>query len=348
MQTLDPVTGPVIAALRDGRPVLLSDDSGAEARLYLVVAAKPLPEDQPETIGHGPIRLALPEGAEIPAGVAAHPSCAHPLLRAAPGGVLQRRSLAEASIDLMRLASLAPMAFVRELVDAPPRDLPRICLSDLVAHRLHHEPLVVDVAQAELPSAHADRPFRLHAFQSRIDGTEHLAAVAPGVADGPPLVRLHSECLTGDALGSLRCDCGEQLQESMRRLAGSPGGILVYLRGQEGRGIGLANKIRAYALQDGGLDTVEANRALGLPDDARDYAQAAQILRALGHDRVRLLTNNPAKAEGLQSHGITVVSVEPLALPSNPHNAHYLATKARKMRHALPDLSVPLPHQPLT
>ncbi len=202
------------------------------------------------------------------------------------------------------------------------------------------KPLVDFVAVADLPTQYALAPFRAHAFRSRLDGSEHLALVSPGVAVGAPLVRMHSECLTGDALGSLRCDCGPQLQESLRRLAASAGGILVYLRGQEGRGIGLANKMRAYALQDGGLDTVEANHALGLPEDARDYAEAAQILQALGASAVRLLTNNPDKVAALQRHGIEISAVEPLVIPSNPFNASYLDTKARKFGHALP-LSTP-------
>lgn len=192
------------------------------------------------------------------------------------------------------------------------------------------------VAVADLPTAYAPVPFRAHSFRSRIDGTEHLALVSPGKALGAPLVRMHSECLTGDALGSLRCDCGPQLQESLRRLAASPGGMLVYLRGQEGRGIGLANKMRAYALQDRGMDTVEANRALGLPEDARDYAEAAEILRALGAPRVRLLTNNPEKVTALRRHGVEVTAVEPLVIAANPFNAGYLDTKARKFGHSLP------------
>ncbi len=192
-------------------------------------------------------------------------------------------------------------------------------------------PLVALVDVADLPTAHG--PFRAHAFRAR-SGVEHLALVAPGQSD-LPLVRMHSECLTGDALGSLRCDCGPQLQESLRRLATSPGGVLLYLRGQEGRGIGLANKMRAYALQDRGLDTVEANQALGLPEDGRDYAEAAAMLGALGARRIRLLTNNPDKVAALQGHGVEVAGVEPLVMPANPFNAGYLATKARKFGHRL-------------
>ena len=192
------------------------------------------------------------------------------------------------------------------------------------------------VAVADLPTVYSTQPFRAHAFRSRLDGTEHLALVTPGRATGPTLVRMHSECLTGDAFGSLRCDCGPQLQESLRLLAASPGGIMVYLRGQEGRGIGLANKMRAYALQDRGMDTVEANRALGLPEDARDYGEAAEILRALGAVQVCLLTNNPDKVTALRRHGIDVSAVQPLVIAANPFNAHYLDTKARKFGHALP------------
>lgn len=196
--------------------------------------------------------------------------------------------------------------------------------------------LVEFIAVADLPTAFSDHPFRAYSFRSRIDGIEHVALVSPGVAVDAPLVRMHSECLTGDAFGSLRCDCGPQLQESLRRLAASPGGILLYLRGQEGRGIGLANKIRAYALQDTGMDTAEANHALGLPIDARDYAEAAQILRALGATTVQLLTNNPEKVSALQRHGIDICAIVPLIIAANPFNAVYLDTKARKFGHSLP------------
>lgn len=189
---------------------------------------------------------------------------------------------------------------------------------------------VTPVSVADLPTVHGT--FRAHAFRGA--EAEHLALVSPGTSP-EPLVRMHSECLTGDGFGSLRCDCGPQLQESLSRLAQSPGGILLYLRGQEGRGIGLANKMRAYALQDGGMDTHEANLALGLPADARRYDEAAAILLALGAGRIRLLTNNPAKVAALTAHGIEVVRTLPLVLPSNPFNAGYLATKARKFGHRL-------------
>lgn len=192
------------------------------------------------------------------------------------------------------------------------------------------KPPVHLVDTANLPTEHGT--FLAHAFLGQ-SGVEHLALVSPGPAPRVPLVRMHSECLTGDGLGSLRCDCGPQLRESLRRLSQSPGGILLYLRGQEGRGIGLANKMRAYALQDRGLDTVEANRALGLPDDARSYAEAAAMLQALGAHRIRLLTNNPDKVAALVRHGIAVEGAEPLVIPANIHNAGYLSTKARKFGH---------------
>lgn len=188
------------------------------------------------------------------------------------------------------------------------------------------------VAVVDMPTVYSAVPFRAHSFISR-DGIEHMALVSP-LTGALPLVRVHSECLTGDAFGSMRCDCGPQLQASLRRFA-EGGGILIYLRGHEGRGIGLANKMRAYALQDQGLDTVEANLALGLPEDGRDYAPAAQILRHLGHGQVRLLTNNPEKVLGLQRYGIEVVGTETLITPPNPFNAAYLQTKARKFGHLL-------------
>ena len=189
------------------------------------------------------------------------------------------------------------------------------------------------VAVVDLPTRFSAAPFRAHSFVAA-DGIEHMALVSP-LTGACPLVRLHSECLTGDAFGSLRCDCGPQLQASLQRF-GESGGILIYLRGHEGRGIGLANKICAYHLQDQGLDTVEANRALGLPDDSRNYAKAAQILRAMGHTEVRLLSNNPAKAAGLEHYGVRVVATEPLIIPSNPFNARYLETKAVRFGHSLP------------
>ena len=168
------------------------------------------------------------------------------------------------------------------------------------------------------------------------DGTEQVALVLGDVTGAPALVRLHSECLTGDLFGSRRCDCGQQLQETFRRIAAEGRGAVIYLRGQEGRGIGLLDKLRAYRLQDDGFDTVDANLELGLPVDARDFAVGAAILVDLGAVRVRLLTNNPAKPQGLEQHGITVVALEPLVVGANEHNTRYLATKRDRLGHALP------------
>lgn len=268
-------------------------------------------------------------------------------LRAVEGGVLVRDGHTEGAVDLMRLAGLRPSAVICEIMRddgemarrpdlerfAERHGLPILTIRELIAHRARHEVLVEEVASAALPSSFGDDAMRVHAFRSLLDGSEHLAMVKrpfPKV----PLVRVHSECLTGDALGSLRCDCGQQLQESLR-LISERGGILVYLRGQEGRGIGLANKIRAYALQDEGHDTLEANVALGFSADARDYAIAAQILRALGVTQVELLTNNPGKAEGLERYGVGVKKQRPLVVPPNPFNLRYLATKREKFGHTL-------------
>jgi 3,4-dihydroxy 2-butanone 4-phosphate synthase/GTP cyclohydrolase II len=210
--------------------------------------------------------------------------------------------------------------------------------------RLGRETIVEEAAVAHLPSIHAAGPFDVHAYRGLLDGCEHLAMVhAPQGAgesapftDVLPLVRVHSECLTGDALGSLRCDCGDQLRRSLALIAADPvGGAVIYLRGHEGRGIGLVNKIRAYALQDRGLDTVEANEELGFPADLRDYAVAVQILGLLGAKRVRLLSNNPRKGVALERYGIAVAERLPLRIGPNPHNARYLETKRRKLGHDL-------------
>ncbi|MBA3042884.1 MAG: GTP cyclohydrolase II [Gammaproteobacteria bacterium] len=256
-------------------------------------------------------------------------------------GVLDREEMPDALLDIARMAGDAPRVLACEIepdtdLDATPaKGAPVVTIDALVLHRRRHESLLDLVAVADLPTPYAPRPFRVHSFTSRFDGMEHLALVTPGNGHEAPLVRMHSECLTGDAFGSLRCDCGPQLDESLTRIAASPGGILLYLRGQEGRGIGLGNKMRAYALQDKGLDTVEANRALGLPDDARDYSHAAEMLRSLGHDRIRLLTNNPDKASGLERLGIIINAIEPLVIPPNAFNKRYLDTKVKKFGHRL-------------
>ena len=270
-------------------------------------------------------------------------------LRANANGVLGRNGHTEGAVDLMKLAGLQTSAVICEVMGedghmakrpeleifAKTHGLPILTIEEIVNHRLRAETLVEEAANAEMPSALTEAPMRVHAFRSLMDGVEHLAIVKPCAMGKTPLVRIHSECLTGDALGSLRCDCGEQLQESLKLISQSEGGALIYLRGQEGRGIGLANKIRAYALQDQGMDTVEANAALGFPADMRNYAVAAQILRSLGMERVDLLSNNPQKVSGLTDYGIEVAAQRPLIMAPNRFNLRYLATKSEKFGHIL-------------
>jgi 3,4-dihydroxy 2-butanone 4-phosphate synthase / GTP cyclohydrolase II len=269
-------------------------------------------------------------------------------LRAVPGGVLARRGHTEGSVDLMRIAGLRPAAVICEVMKddgemarrddlrafSERHDIPILTIADVAAERMAHEILIDEVAASRLPSAYAPEPFEVRAFRSRVDGREHLALIKGPLADGA-LVRVHSECLTGDALGSLRCDCGAQLQLALQRIGASDGGVLIYLLGHEGRGVGLANKIRAYALQDQGMDTVEANTALGFADDLRDYGVAVQILKSLGLTRIRLLSNNPRKAAGLRAYGVEVSEEVALVPPGNPHNARYLAAKRDKLGHRL-------------
>jgi GTP cyclohydrolase II len=234
---------------------------------------------------------------------------------------------AEAALDLARSAGLLPALWVITAQDAA------ISVSAEEIAREDRRPEVELVARAKLPLE--DMPeTQIVAFRASDDGQEHIALLIGAPGGKPPLVRLHSECLTGDVFGSLKCDCGPQLKEALRIIGAAGGGVLLYLR-QEGRGIGLANKIRAYSLQDRGLDTVDANRRLGFADDERDYVHAAAMLRALGVDRVKLLTNNPAKVAGLEAAGIAVDERVPHQMPANPHNAHYLATKRKKSGHLL-------------
>jgi len=230
---------------------------------------------------------------------------------------------AKAALQLARVGGLLPALW---LID--PTDIAARVSREDVERR---SPSVELVSRARLPLD--DLPdTQIVAFRASDDGQDHVALVIGAFAGQPPLVRVHSECLTGDVFGSLKCDCGPQLREALRIIGKAGGGILLYLR-QEGRGIGLANKLRAYALQDRGLDTVDANRRLGFADDERDYAHAAAMLRALGADEVRLLTNNPAKVAGLESAGIKVAERVPHHMPVNPHNADYLATKRKKSGH---------------
>jgi len=268
-------------------------------------------------------------------------------IRAREGGVLVRAGHTEAIVDLARLAGLYPAGVICEVMneDGTMARLPQleamaaqwgikiISLADLITYRGHYEKLVQRVAEAKLPTKYGE--FVTIAYKSVIDPDEHVALVKGDISGAEPvLVRVHSECLTGDVFGSLRCDCGDQIALAMQSIATAGRGVFLYMR-QEGRGIGLHNKIRAYALQDQGVDTVEANRLLGFPPDLRDYGIGAQILVDLGLQHIRLLTNNPKKVIGLEGHGLRVVETVPLIAPSNPYNLHYLETKSKKLGHLL-------------
>ena len=268
-------------------------------------------------------------------------------LRARPDGVLERRGHTEASVDLARLAGCTPAGVICEIMNpdgtmarladllgvAERHGLHLITIADLVAYRRRHEVLVERAGEALLPTAHGD--FRALGYRTA-GGDEHVALVHGDLGDGSDvLVRVHSECLTGDALGSTRCDCGAQLDRAMAEIVAHGSGVVVYLRGHEGRGIGLVDKLRAYGLQDDGADTVEANLALGHPVDAREYHDAAQILTDLGVSSVRLLTNNPAKEQALVEHGVAVLARVPLETAPTRHNLHYLTTKRDKLGHTL-------------
>jgi 3,4-dihydroxy 2-butanone 4-phosphate synthase / GTP cyclohydrolase II len=278
-------------------------------------------------------------------------------LRARAGGVLERRGHTEAAVDLCRLAGLPPVAVIAELVEddgtmmrlpairrlADGRGLPVISVADLVAYRLSTggagpvppRARVRRAATTTLPTPNGR--FTTVGYRDLVTGAEHVALVA-GTPGPGALVRVHSECLTGDAFGSLRCDCGPQLDAALQAVA-QEGGVVVYLRGHEGRGIGLVDKLAAYALQDGGLDTVAANVEQGLPADAREYGAAAAILADLGVDDVRLLTNNPAKPAGLRSHGVAVAERVPLHVGAGPLNRTYLRAKRDLMGHLIEEAS---------
>lgn len=263
------------------------------------------------------------------------------------GGVLRRAGHTEASVDLAKLAGLYPagviceimnedgtMARVPQLVEfAKQHNLKMCTIADLIKYRRRNEKLVEEIAVAELPTKYGH--FKVHGYTSIVDGESHLALVKGDIADGNPvLVRVHSECLTGDALGSLRCDCGEQLALALTAIEQEGRGVLLYMR-QEGRGIGLMNKLKAYKLQDEGCDTVEANERLGFPADLRDYGIGAQILSDLGISKLRLLTNNPRKISGLEGYGLQVVERIPLEVQPGYENERYLATKKEQLGHLL-------------
>ncbi len=268
-------------------------------------------------------------------------------IRAKAGGVLKRAGHTEAAVDLARLAGLYPAGVICEIQNpdgsmarlpqlfeyARQHNLKLISIADLISYRLKHDRFVHRETVCDFPSQFGT--FQLYAYRNLLDQTEHIAIVKGDPAlfdDQPVMVRMHSECLTGDALGSLRCDCRQQLQSALKMIENNGLGVVVYLR-QEGRGIGLINKLKAYSLQDIGLDTVEANERLGFPADLRDYGMGAQMLNDLGVRNIRLITNNPRKIAGLKGYGLEIVERVPLLIEANDYNSNYLATKAEKLGH---------------
>ncbi len=269
-------------------------------------------------------------------------------LRYREGGVLKRAGHTEAAVDLARLAGLSPAGVLAEVVNddgtmarlpelerfAAEHDLAMISIADLIRYRRHREKLVRRISEARIPTKYGE--FTAYVFESLLDGTEHMAFVRGEVAGkSNVLVRVHSECLTGDVFGSIRCDCGLQLDLALERVAEENEGVIVYLRGHEGRGIGLGHKLRAYTLQDQGRDTVEANVELGFPIDSREYGIGSQILVDLGITTMRVMTNNPAKYGGLEGYGLEIVERVPLRSRPTDENIAYLRAKQEKMGHLL-------------
>ncbi len=275
-------------------------------------------------------------------------------LRAVEGGVLRRAGHTEASVDLAHMAGLMAAGALCELVNddgsmmrapecrsfADEHGLVMISIRDLIAHRARRERLVERVAAARMPTEFGD--FTAYGYRNILDGVDHIALVCGEIGNGKDvLTRVHSECLTGDVMSSLRCDCGPQLDAALAAVGQEGRGVVLYLRGHEGRGIGLLHKLQAYELQDAGRDTVDANLELGLPMDARDYGIGAQILADLGIRSMRLLSNNPAKRAGLEGYGLSISDRVPLVITPNEHNMHYLKTKAERMGHELSGNDVP-------
>jgi 3,4-dihydroxy 2-butanone 4-phosphate synthase / GTP cyclohydrolase II len=396
--TLDPISG-ALAALRDGRVIVVVDDEDRENEGDFVVAAEhataetinflskhgrglvcfAATRDRLRALDLGPMvaentaplgtsfTVSVDAAAGTTTGISAHdrartvqvlidpaarprdlarPGHVFPL-QAQPGGVLQRAGHTEAVVDLCRLAGLSPAGVLCEILDedGSMARLPRlremadrfgllvVSIADLIAHRRRHEKLVRREIEIGLPTRYGQ--FRLVAYSTTVDEALHVALVKDTIAGGTPtLVRVHSECMTGDLFHSLRCDCGEQMEAALAAIESRGAGVFLYMR-QEGRGIGLLNKLKAYALQDLGSDTVEANRQLGFPDDLRDYGLGAQILDDLGVERMELITNNPRKIVGLRSYGLEVVARVPLEMTPNGRNDGYLRTKKEKLGHLL-------------
>ena len=268
-------------------------------------------------------------------------------LRAKAGGVLRRAGHTEAAVDLSRLAGYEPAGLIVEIMNedgsmarlpelrniAEKFDLKIITIEDLISYRMKHETLIEEIVQVDMPTKYGD--FKLKAFKQTTTGEEHLALIkGTWDKDDPVLVRVHSSCFTGDVIGSLRCDCGDQLYSSMKMIDDAGKGVIIYMN-QEGRGIGLLNKLKAYKLQEEGYDTLEANLKLGFKGDARDYGVGAQILRSVGIRKMKLLSNNPKKRTGLIGYGLEIVDTVPIEVECNIHNQKYLSTKKEKMGHNL-------------